>query len=381
MTLITDSESLAAFCARQRGAAFVTIDTEFLRDQTYWPILCLVQVAGPEEAVAIDSLAEGLDLAPLAELLQAPETVKVMHSGRQDMEIFFQRFKCLPEPLFDSQVAAMVCGFGEQVAYDTLARKLAGVALDKSSRFTDWARRPLTERQLAYALADVTHLRPIYEKLRQRLVDNGRGPWIDDEMALLTSPSTYDLSPERAWQRLKVRSNDRRYLGRVKALAAWREREAQRRDVPRGRIIRDEQLFEVAAHAPKTVEELGRTRGLSQDFARGKMGQGMMTALAEAVDLPRDELPKDDRSEVPPGLGPLLELFKVLLKAKAEKHEVAQKLIASSADLEAIAADDSASVPALEGWRRELFGADALALKHGQLALTSDGKAVKIVTL
>lgn len=381
MQLISDNAALADFCRRQQAAEFITVDTEFMRDQTYWPILCLVQVGGPEEAAAIDPLAEGLDLAPLGELLAKPQITKVMHAGRQDMEIFLQRFGKLPQPVFDSQIAAMVCGFGEQVSYDTLARKLAGATLDKASRFTDWSRRPLTDRQLAYALDDVIHLRPIYKKLKERVAESGRQLWIADELAILTDPATYDLSPEKSWERLKTRSQDARYLGRVKALAAWREREAQKRDIPRGRILKDEQLYELASHVPANAEALARTRGLSLDYARGKMGQGLLAALAEAIPFPKDQIPKDERIDLPPGKAPLVELLKVLLKAKAETHEVAQKLIASSADLEAIAFDDQADVLALKGWRLELFGKDALALKAGRLALTSDGASIKLVSI
>ncbi len=380
MTLITEAADFAALCQRLAGAPYIALDTEFMRDQTYWPVLCLLQIAGPQEAAVVDTLA--VDLAPLAPLLQAPETVKVFHAGRQDLEIFLKRFDFLPKPIFDTQVAGMVCGFGEQVAYDTLARKLAGVNLDKSSRFTGWSRRPLTERQMTYALGDVTHLRPIYLKLKDELARNGRAAWIEEEMAILESPDTYDLSPARAWERLKTRSGDRKLLGNLRALAEWREQEAQRRDVPRGRILKDEQLFEIAAHAPKTAEELGRSRGLSGDYARGRMGQGIMAALQAAKPMTPAEMPeRAERPEPQPGLQPLIDLLKVLLKLRAEEHGVAQKLVANSADLEFIAAADQAPVMALHGWRRELFGADALALKHGRLALTAEGQSVKVLRL
>ena len=380
MTLITEAADFAALCQRLAGAPYIALDTEFMRDQTYWPVLCLLQIAGPQEAAVVDTLT--IDLAPLAPLLQATETVKVFHAGRQDLEIFLKRFGFLPKPIFDTQVAGMVCGFGEQVAYDTLARKLAGASLDKSSRFTDWSRRPLTERQMTYALGDVTHLRPIYLKLKDELARNGRAAWIEEEMAVLESPDTYDLSPARAWERLKTRSGDRKLLGNLRALAEWREQEAQRRDVPRGRILKDEQLFEIAAHAPKTVEELGRSRGLSGDYARGRMGQGIMAALAAAKPMTPDEMPeRAERPEPQPGLQPLIDLLKVLLKLRAEEHGVAQKLVANAADLEFIAAADQAPVMALHGWRRELFGADALALKHGRLALTAEGQSVRVLRL
>jgi ribonuclease D len=381
MTPITTTEALAELAQRLAGSPYVALDTEFMRDQTYWPILCLVQIAGPDEAAVIDAQAPGLDLAPLGPLFAAPETVKVFHAGRQDLEIFLRQFGQVPKPLFDTQVAAMVCGYGDQVAYDTLARRLAGASLDKASRFTDWSRRPLTERQLAYAVADVLYLRPIYEKLKAELKRNGRLAWIGEEMAVLADPATYDLSPENAWERLKSRSGDRKFLGNLKALAAWREREAQRRDVPRNRVVRDEQLFEIAAHRPTSIEELARGRGLSMDFARGRLGQGVLAALAEAKPMTPEEAPEREERVAQPGLQPLLELLKVLLKLKAEQHGVAQKLLANSADLEQLAADDRAQVPALSGWRREVFGADALALKHGQLALTADSGSVKVLRL
>jgi ribonuclease D len=381
MSPITSTEDLARFAARLQGAPYVALDTEFMRDQTYWPILCLIQMADPKEAAVIDALAPGLDLAPLGPLLAAPETVKVFHAGRQDLEIFLRRFGQVPAPLFDTQVAGMVCGYGDQVAYDTLAKRLAGASLDKASRFTDWSRRPLTDRQLAYALADVVHLRPIYERLSAELKRNGREAWIAEEMATLASPATYDLSPERAWERLRSRSGDRRFLGHLKALAAWREREAQRRDVPRNRVVRDEQLLEIAAHRPATTEELARGRGLSMDFARGRLGQAILAALAEAKPMPLEEMPEREERLAQPGLQPLMELLKVLLKLKAEEHGVAQKLLATTADLEQLAASDRARVPALAGWRREVFGADALALKHGQLALTANGGAVNVLRL
>jgi ribonuclease D len=381
MSPITGTEDLARLVARLQGAPYVALDTEFMRDQTYWPILCLIQIADPKEAAVIDALAPGLDLAPLGPLLAAPETVKVFHSGRQDLEIFLRRFGEVPAPLFDTQVVAMVCGYGDQVAYDTLAKRLAGASLDKASRFTDWSRRPLTERQLAYALADVVHLRPIYERLSAELKRNGREAWIAEEMATLASPDTYDLSPEHAWERLRSRSNDRRFLGNLKALAAWREREAQRRDVPRNRVVRDEQLLEIAAHRPASTEELARGRGLSMDFARGRLGQAILAALAEAKPMPAEEVPEREERLAQPGLQPLMELLKVLLKVRAEEHGVAQKLLATTADLEQLAANDQARVPALAGWRREVFGADALALKHGQLALTANGGAVNVLRL
>jgi len=382
MTLLADNAALAEFCNRQAKAEFITVDTEFMRDTTFWPKLCVAQVGGPDEAAAIDPLAKGIDLKPLFDLLRNRRVLKVFHSARQDLEIFFILMGAMPEPIFDTQVAAMVCGFGESVGYDTLVRKLTGEKIDKSSRFADWAHRPLKKRQLEYAISDVVHLRPIYEKLRQRLEKSGRTAWLDEEMAVLTDPETYNLDPGLAWQRLKTRSSDRRYLAVVRSLAAWRETEAQQRDVPRNRVLRDEQLFDISAHRPATTEDLASTRGLSRDLARGRLGQAILEAVAEGVAVPDDQCPAPPpRAERPAGMGPIIDLLKVLLKMKCEENEVAQKLVATTADLEQIAADDEANVPALSGWRREIFGRDALALKHGRLALSVGRKSIKVVPL
>ncbi len=382
MTLIDDSKALAEFCARQSAAPFVTVDTEFLRDTTFWPKLCLVQIGGPDEVAAIDTLAEGLDLAPLFELLSNLRVLKVFHSARQDMEIFYQSMGHLPLPIFDTQVAAMVCGFGDSVGYDTLARKLVGARIDKSSRFADWSRRPLTERQLSYALSDVTHLRDIYLKLREELERTGRSGWLAEEMAVLTTPETYQLEPELAWRRIKLRSHEPRFLAIVREVAAWREREAQRRDVPRNRVLRDEQLLDIAAHRPTSPDALARTRGLSRDVANGRIGRALIDAVKAGLAVPDDQCPQvKPKPELPSGLAPLIDLLKVLLKMKCEEHGVAQKLVANVADLELIAADDKAPVPALAGWRREVFGSEALDLKHGRVALSAHGNRVTVVRL
>lgn len=380
MTLITDTDTLKAFCDRQAKAAYVTVDTEFMRDTTYWPKLCLAQLGGPDEAAAIDPLAKGIDLAPMFELLKNRKILKVFHSARQDMEIFYLLMKSLPEPIFDTQVAAMVGGFGDSVGYDTLVRKLTGTHIDKSSRFADWARRPLKKQQLDYALSDVIHLRPVYEKLRASLDKTGRTAWLVEEMAVLTNPAIYQLEPETAWQRLKTRAGDRRYLAVLRALAAWREREAQQRDVPRNRVIRDEQLFDIATHRPATIDDLAHTRGLSRDVARGRLGKGIIEAIEEGMAVPDKDCPDPPpRADRPAGMGPVIDLLKVMLKMRCEEHEVAQKLVANSADLEQIAADDKADVRALSGWRFDLFGKDALALKRGRLALGVEGKRIKVV--
>jgi ribonuclease D len=382
MTLIAETAALAAFCRRQRQADFIAIDTEFMRDRTYWPQLCLVQVAGPEEAAAIDSLAPGIDLTPLTELLAEPKLVKVFHAARQDVEIFFHLTGRIPAPLVDTQVAAMVCGFGDSVSYETLAGKLTGARIDKSSRFTDWAQRPLTDRQLLYALSDVTHLRPAYEHLKRRLDKTGRGGWVAEEMAVLTSPATYDLDPRESWRRIKFRSDKPRAFAILREVAAWREEEARRRDLPRGRIVKDETLAEIAGHGPTDIEHLSRCRGFSRSQAESKQGAAILAAVGRALALPIEECPvPPPRRDLPAGLGPITDLLRVLLKMRSEDHDVAPKLLASADDLELIAADDQAEVPALSGWRREIFGADALALKHGRLALTSNGRRVSVVPI
>jgi ribonuclease D len=380
MTLIADTDSLAAFCQRISSSAYITVDTEFMRDKTYYPQLCLVQIAGEEEAVAIDALAPGLDLAPLLALLDRPELLKVFHAGRQDLEIFCLLSGRVPAPMFDTQVAAMVCGFGDSVGYDTLVAKLTGAQIDKSSRFTDWSVRPLTERQIKYAISDVTHLRKVYEKLNRRLQRSNRAAWLDEEMAVLADPATYRVEPEEAWLRLKTRSANPRFLAVLKELAAWREREAQKRNIPRNRMLRDEALVEIAAHHPTSVDELARTRGLSRGMAEGRMGEAILAAVQRGLAIPEDECPKPEpKADLPRDIGPVVELLRVLLKIQCDAHHVAPKLVASSADLELIAADDDAHVPALKGWRREVFGEGALAIKHGKLALALEGKKVKLV--
>jgi ribonuclease D len=382
MTLITDTEALAAFCGRQRGVEFVTVDTEFMRERTYWPILCLVQVAGPGEAVAIDALAEGIDLAPLYGLMADPTILKVFHAARQDLEIFYQRMGAVPDPVFDTQVAAMVCGFGDSVSYETLVKKLAGVSLDKASRFTDWAQRPLTQRQIEYALADAVHLRTAYEQLQQRLAQNSRAAWFAEEIDALVDPALYRAEPREAWRRFKLRGHaDKRLLGVLRALAAWRESAAQQRDLPRGRLLRDEAVIEIAAHAPRTIEALARTRSLPKGVAEGRFGREILDAVAEGIADPDPPAALPAKGENPPGLGPLVELLRVLLKQRCEDFGVAQKLVASADDIEAIAGDDGADVRALTGWRRDVFGADALALKHGKLALTAGRNRIQLVSL
>lgn len=384
MNLIADSASLADFCRRLADAPYITVDTEFMRERTYWPQLCLVQVADAKEAQAIDPLAPGIDLGPLLGILANPRILKVFHAARQDVEIFFHMTGKVPTPIFDTQVAAMVCGFGDAVSYETLAARLAKARIDKSQRFTDWSHRPLQERQLSYALADVTHLRLAYEKLARQLERDGRAEWLAEEMAVLTDPATYRLDPEDAWRRLKPRTGNQRTLMLLKALAAWREREAQTRDLPRQRVIRDEALLEIAASAPATIEDLARTRGLSRGLVDGRMGAAILATVAHALETPESEWPAvEARIELPRGLAPVVDLLKVLLKLKCDENDVAQRLVANTADLEAIAGDDDAPVPAMHGWRRTLFGDDALRLKHGKvaLALAENGKGLRLIPL
>jgi ribonuclease D len=381
MTVIIDSQELSEFCARQRGADFVAVDTEFMRERTYWPILCLVQVAGPEEAAAVDALAPGIDLAPLLALMADVRTLKVFHAARQDVEIFFNLTGAVPTPLFDTQIAAMVCGFGDAASYETLVAKLAQASLDKSSRFTDWSRRPLTERQIHYALADVVHLRQVYAELQRRLAENGRADWFAEEMAAIADPALYRTDPAEAWRRFRLRGRiEPRFFAVLREVAAWRESAAQQRNIPRGRIIKDEAVLEIASHTPNTIEALARTRSLGKGVAEGRLGGELLEAIrrgrAAAGSLGP---PTQARTEPPAGAGPLLELLRVLLKQRCEDHQVAQKLVATAEDLDAIAADDRAPVPALSGWRYEVFGRDALALKHGRLALTVRDKRIVLV--
>jgi ribonuclease D len=382
MKLIIDSAALAEFCERQQGADYIAVDTEFMRERTYWPILCLVQVAGPDEAAAIDAQAPGIDLAPLLALMADHAILKLFHAARQDLEIFYHLSGTVPEPLFDTQVAAMVCGFGDSASYETLVHKLAGASLDKASRFTDWSHRPLTERQIKYALEDVIHLRTVYERLQQRLARNGRASWFSEEMAALTDAALYRAEPAESWRRFRLRGRaDSKFLAVLRALAAWREAAAQQRDLPRGRILRDEALIEIASHAPQRIEALARTRSLGKGIAEGRLGKEILDAVALGLADPDPPPAVAQKAQNPPGLGPLIELLRVLLKQRCEDFEVAQKLVASADDLEAIAADDDAEVPALHGWRREVFGADALALKHGTLALTAGRNRIILVPL
>ena len=381
MKLITTTDDLAAFCKPLGNAEYVAVDTEFMRERTYWPKLCLAQVAGPDEAAAIDALAEGIDLSPLDELMANKKVLKVFHAARQDLEIFYLRMTKVPAPLFDTQVAAMVCGHGEAASYESLATKLAKAQIDKSSRFTDWSRRPLSERQITYALSDVTHLRVVYEKLRRQLEKSGRLPWIAEEMAVLNDPGTYRADPELAWRRLKPRGASPRLLGTLKEVAAWRERTAQRIDIPRQRLLRDEQLLEIASHSPKTIEELAATRGLGRGFAEGWQGRELMEAIEKARKLPEAELPTRDRApEQLRAPSAVVDLLRTLLKMKAEQAGGAARRGGSAAELDRLAAGKRA-VHALAGGRKEIFGDDAVALIEGRLALALQGDQAKLISV
>jgi ribonuclease D len=378
--LITSSSELAAICARLAKHPFVTVDTEFLRETTFWPKLCVIQLASPDEAVAIDALAPDIDLGPFFDLMVDPAVVKVFHAARQDVEIIWHLSKRIPAPLFDSQVAAMVLGYGDSISYDQLVQRTNGTQLDKTSRFTDWSKRPLSEAQIVYAIADVTHLRDIYVKLTGELQKRGRTEWVAEEMKVLTSPDTYRQEPERAWERFRNRVRKPRELAVLMEVAAWREREAQARNVPRSRVLKDDSLIDIAMTGPKTVEALGAMRSIPKGWERSRDGMAVVEASVRGLALDHKSLPPIDKHRPPSqAQSATVELLKVLLKMVAEKHHVAAKVVATSDDLDKIAEDDEADVGALKGWRRELFGDKALALKHGKLALAIEkGRVVAI---
>jgi ribonuclease D len=380
VSLITTTDELEAACLRLARHPFVTVDTEFLRETTFWPILCVVQLASDDEALAIDALADGLDIQPLLRLMADEDVVKVFHAARQDLEIFWKLAGVLPTPLFDTQVAAMVCGYGDQVSYSELVQSVCRVTVDKSSRFTDWARRPLAEAQIDYAIGDVTHLRDIYKALTARLKATGRQSWLEDEMKVLNSPATYEQHPERAWERYKSRARKPRDLAALMELAAWRESEAQARDVPRSRVLKDDVLIELALAAPRTVEALGNLRAFPRGMERSRAGGEILAAIERGLARDPKTLPKIERERRNgANVGATVELLKVLLRQVSDESGVAGKLIASVDDLEAMASNDKAEVPALSGWRRKLFGERALELKRGRLALTVENG--KVVTL
>lgn len=383
MNTITSTADLQAFCEEARRQPYVTLDTEFLRERTYYAKLCLVQLAlpgrGDAGAVLVDPLVEGLSLDPLFALLHDPGVVKVLHAARQDLEIFYVQGGVIPTPLFDTQVAAMVCGHGEQAGYETLVRKIARASVDKTSRFTDWSRRPLSEAQKAYALADVTHLRVIYEELAAELQATGRAQWVDEELAVLADPATYVTTPDDAWRRIKTRTASPRFLAVVRELARFREQYAQENDVPRSRVFKDDALLEIAAAKPKSTEDLSRLRLLTREGRRGPVADAILAAVADGLACPKENLPEAvERNDRPQGAEALGDLLRVLLKARAEASGVAAKLIATTSDLEDIAAG-ARDLPALKGWRREVFGEAALQLCRGEVALAAADGAVRIV--
>jgi ribonuclease D len=379
MQPITDTRTLSETCARLARHPFVTVDTEFLRESTYYPKLCVLQMASVDESVVVDALAPDIELRPLFDLLANQRVVKVFHAARQDIEICWHEAQMIPAPLFDTQVAAMVLGYGDSISYDQLVHRITGDTLDKSSRFTDWTRRPLSDAQLTYAVSDVTHLRDVYMKLSTDLAKRGRADWLHDEMRVLTSPETYRMEPQHAWERLKTRVRKPKELAVLIEVAAWREREAQTRDVPRSRVLKDDVIGDIAIQAPTTIERLAGLRSLPKGFERSKWGEAIIEAVKAGLARDPKTLPRFERAKPAANGQATVELLKVLLRMTSEKHGVAAKVIATVDDLDRIAADDEADVPALSGWRRELFGEKAIALKHGKLALAVErGRVVAV---
>jgi ribonuclease D len=377
MELIVTTEALAAFCARTTAFEFVTVDTEFLRETTYWPKLCLLQAATPDEAVLVDPLADGLSLQPFFDLLQNIKIVKVFHAARQDIEIFVKLSGKVPQNIFDTQIAASVCGFGDSISYDNLVRSVTGIELDKSSRFTDWSHRPLTEKQRLYALADVTHLRDIYLKLSQQVTETHRWDWVEDELEVLRSIDTYVVNPENAWERLKSKLGKPRDIAALKSLAAWRERRAQDTDQPRSRVLKDDALIELAQQRPQSPEAFEKLRAVQRGYGRSSAASEIISLLKAVEALPKSELPPAaERYRGPSPKGAVGDLVRVLLKAVSEEHGVAARILATSDEVDALVLDDEADVPALRGWRRKLFGEKALAIKHGKIGLAATRKGV-----
>lgn len=383
MNIINKTDALAQACAKMAQSDFLTIDTEFIRETTFWPELCLIQMATPDHEAIVDPLSKGLDLTPFFELMADRSVVKVFHAARQDIEIIYHLGNLIPHPIFDTQVAAMVCGFGDSVSYDQLVQRTSGAQIDKSSRFTDWRQRPLSDKQLKYALADVTHLRDVYLNLRERLDAEGRAHWVKEEMDILESPDTYDLHPDDAWRRLRMRVRKPRELAIMKSVAAWREREARERDVPRRRVLKDDAIYEIAQQQPTDTVALGKLRSIARGWERSQAGHAVVQAVESAMALPKDELPRLPRPTQPPeGAAAASELLKVLLKLTTEKFGVAPKIIANSDDLDRLAAEgENAEIGALKGWRRELFGDKALQLMRGEMALRFVNRKIETVEL
>ncbi|MFQ5626147.1 MAG: ribonuclease D [Methyloligellaceae bacterium] len=377
MRVITNTNDLAEVCASLSKADFVAIDTEFMRESTFWPDLCLIQIAAGEDEIIVDTIAEGLDLAPFFSLMANKKVTKVFHAARQDIEIVHHLAGIIPEPVFDTQIAAMVCGFGESVSYGMLVKKMLKQEIDKSSRFTDWSRRPLTKKQLTYAIGDVTSLRDLFPMLRDQLHENGRARWLDEEMAVLIDPATYESHPEDAWKRLKMRIRSQKALGVMMALAEWREREAQAQNVPRRRVLKDEAIYDIATQAPTRESELAGLRSVNKGFSRSAKGRGVIEAVKQGLKRDPQTLPSIKRNDpLPANALALLDLLRVLLKAAAGRHGVAPKLIATADELEKIARGEVENLPSLKGWRRDLFGADAIALCQGRLGLVVENGRV-----
>ena len=380
MNIVTTTSELETVCARLSSAGFITVDTEFMRDSTFFSKLCLIQMAGPNDEIIVDPLAPGIDLTPFYDLMRNKKVVKVFHAARQDIEIFWNDAKAIPDPPFDTQIAAMVCGFGDSAGYETLVNRLTKGSVDKSSRFTDWSRRPLSEKQLHYAMGDVTHLRTIYEVLAKRLTQSERVRWVAEEMALLQDPTIYETQPENAWLRIKTRIKNRKGLAVLVEVAAWRERQAQERNQPRSRILKDDALSEIAMQMPRSVEELDRLRSVPKGMANSRTAANLLEAVERGLNMPDSQIPIiEEAKPLPSGIGPLVELLKVLLSMRCEENDVAQKLIAKVSDLEQIAAYDDAQVPAMNGWRREVFGNDALRLKRGEISLSAKGRKIILI--
>jgi ribonuclease D len=379
MDLITTTSELAAVCGRLARHKVITVDTEFLRETTYYPLLCVVQMASAEEAVVVDTLAEGIDLKPFFDLMTNEDVLKVFHAARQDIEIVWHRSGTIPHPIFDTQVAAMVLGYGDSIAYDQLVERITGHRPDKTHRFTDWSNRPLTKEQMHYAVSDVTHLRDVFAALDADLKKRDRSDWVSEEMEVLTSPKTYDFHPERAWERLKTRVRKPKDLAVLMEVAAWREQEAQSRDVPRSRVLKDDAVGDIATHAPTSLEKLANLRSLPRGFDRSKWGADIVAAVQRGLARDLADLPKIEKPRGNSNGAATVELLKVLLRMTSERHAVASKVIATVDDLDQISSDDNADVGALRGWRRELFGEAALALKHGKLALAVEkGKVIRV---
>ncbi len=382
--LITGQEQLNEFCSKLSSTEFITVDTEFLREKTYYPLLCLIQASGPDgQAAAIDPLAGDLDLEPFIDVLKNPDVLKVFHAARQDLEIFYNVCGAIPAPIFDTQIAAMVCGFGDSVGYENLVRNILGRKLDKSVQFTDWSRRPLSQRMLDYALGDVTHLIDIYKKLSKEIEKRNRISWLKQEEAVLANPATYHVDPRESWKRVKIRSNNRLTLAALRELAAWREVEAQRRNSPRNWVMRDDVLADIAVLMPKNKESLAKARGITQDLANGKTGEKLLDLIRAARDLPKEEwpLPKARKEPLPQDLTPVLEMLRMLLRINSAEQEVVPRMVASNDELEELAVRDDAEIPAMSGWRFEVFGRDALALKHGKMSLKLENNQIKKIDL